>query len=151
MGEAHTKKKKGTKCNQERNTENVPQIDICSDSCRQSRQAITTVMQREIRAKHRGRGMIKKRGVSRERERNTSKKERDRWTIYTQQQFSEALNNASEWVRSSAHATHDSFAFQHHWRRFFFFFFFLVRFKMSLNNPVDIYTNQKKNGAVVYI
>ncbi len=43
--------------------------DIRSDSCRQSRQAITTVMQREIRAKHKGRprmrkGERKKKGVS---------------------------------------------------------------------------------------
>lgn len=84
----------------------------------------------------------KKKGCfKRERERNTSKKERDRWTIYTQQQFSEALNNASEWVRSSAHATHDSFAFQHHWRRFFSLFF--GSFQNVTKQPCR-YTNQKK-------
>jgi hypothetical protein len=50
--------KKNTKYNNDRARETTSVVqsrtDIRSDSCRQSRQAITTVMQREIRAKHKG-------------------------------------------------------------------------------------------------
>ncbi len=57
-GEEEEWAKKNTKYNHDRARETTSVVqsrtDIRSDSCRQSRQAITTVMQREIRAKHKG-------------------------------------------------------------------------------------------------